>query len=536
MGFGKDLFMMKNYLNFHVIRKMREIVNRWFHIDIYLLDASGRVVGVDSDNPIEATHPLFKALFKNENCMFMVTRNFIDLCKKLKKEGPPCSVKLIESVAGIKRLVAPIYLNGEFHGCVTAEGIRQKPYQDPEIKKILDDLPDRNINRNSFTGVFKDTPILSDDNLEYIRDLVKFVVEEITTFQKELMAKDKQISALNEEIGARYKFDAIIGRSKSMVQVYRLLDKVIDSESTVLIYGENGTGKELIAKAIHYNSKRKDKMFVVQNCSAFNDNLLDSELFGHMKGSFTGAVADKKGLFEIADKGTFFLDEIGDMTPALQVKLLRVLQEGTFIGVGDTKVKQVDVRILAATNKDLKELVETGEFREDLYYRVNVISIRLPPLRERKEDIPLLVDHFLYKYCEGKNVKKRLSKKCMERLFEYDWPGNIRELENEIERLVVLSDEDPLIHEEMLSPRIMDRIRASRSNASSSSTTIEGTTIPKDLGSLPDAVENLEREIIEEGLKKTRWNKSKLARQLGISRRNLIRKIEKYQLDKRKRL
>jgi len=522
---------MKNYLNLHVIRKMREIVNDWFNIDIYLLDATGRVVGVDSNNSIEATHPLFKSLFQNENCAFMVTRNFIDLCKKLKKEGPPSSVKFLDSVAGLKRLAVPIYLNGDFQGCVTAEGIRQKPYMDQEVQKILSDLPDRNINRNSFADVFKKAPVLTDNNLNYIKDLVKFVVEEITEFQKEISVKDKQISELNEEIGCRYKFDAIIGRSKSMVQVYRLLDKVIDSESTVLIYGENGTGKELVAKAIHYNSRRKDKMFVVQNCSAFNDNLLDSELFGHMKGSFTGAVADKKGLFEIADKGTFFLDEIGDMSPALQVKLLRVLQEGTFIGVGDTKLKTVNVRILAATNKDLKELVETGVFREDLYYRVNVISIRLPPLRERKEDIPILVEHFLFKYCEGKTVKKRLSKKCMERLFEYDF----RELENEIERLVVLSDEEPLIHDDLLSPRIMDRIRASRSNYNNLTTQGEGGA-PKDLGSLPDAVENLEREIIEEGLKKTRWNKSKLARKLGISRRNLIRKIEKYELDKRRRM
>jgi transcriptional regulator with PAS, ATPase and Fis domain len=214
---------------------------------------------------------------------------------------------------------------------------------------------------------------------------------------------------------------------------------------------------------------------------------------------------------------------------------LRVLQEGTFIGVGDTKGKKVDVRILAATNKDLKELVEKGLFREDLYYRVNVITVRLPSLRERKEDIPLLIDHFLFKYTQDKGIRKRLSKKCMEKFFEYDWPGNIRELENEIERLVVLSDEDPVISDEMISPRILDRIRSTRSNYSAASS-VSTEAIRTGVETLPDAVENLEREIIEEGLKKTRWNKSKLARQLGISRRNLIRKIEKYALDKRKRL
>ena len=522
---------MKDYLNLHVIRKMREIVNRWFHIDMYLFDAEGRVVGTAQGQTIESINPLCTALFQSENCLFMVTRSFMDTAKKLKKEGPTGGVKIFDSFAGLKRMAAPIFVNEQFLGFVAAEGIRKENYSDQEMKAIVADLPDRNLNFKDLETAFAKVPTLSEDNHNYIRDLIKFVVEEITAFQKEISVKDRQISQLNEEIGARYKFDAIIGRSKPMVDVYRLLDKVIDSDSTVMIYGENGTGKELVAKAIHYNSRRKDKMFVVQNCSAFNDNLLDSELFGHMKGSFTGAVSDKKGLFEIADKGTFFLDEIGDMSSALQVKLLRVLQEGTYIGVGDTKVSHVDVRILAATNKDLKDLVDTGLFREDLYYRVNVITIRLPPLRERKEDIPLLVDHFLYKYCEARNIRKRLSKKCMEKLFEYDFPGNIRELENEIERLVVLSDEDPVISDEMLSPRILDRIKASRPSYSALV-----STDPTKVETLPTAVENLEREIIEEGLKKTRWNKSKLARELGISRRNLIRKIEKYQLDKRRRL
>src|SRR5205823_4885802 len=185
----------------------------------------------------------------------------------------------------------------------------------------------------------------------------------------------------------RYPYEAIIGKSRPMQDLYRLLDKVIDSDSTVLVNGENGTGKELIARAIHYNSNRAQLRFVVQNCSAFNDNLLDSELFGHKKGAFTGAIADKPGLFELADLGTFFLDEIGDMSPTLQVKVLRVLQEGTFNRVGDTETRKIDGRIIAATNRDLKTMVERGQFREDLYYRINVINLVLPALRERREDI-----------------------------------------------------------------------------------------------------------------------------------------------------
>ncbi|MFH1131927.1 MAG: sigma 54-interacting transcriptional regulator, partial [Pseudomonadota bacterium] len=251
----------------------------------------------------------------------------------------------------------------------------------------------------------------------------------------------------------KQRYNDIIGDSLPMQQLFQLLDKVISSDSTVLIQGENGTGKELIARAIHFNSHRKDKPFVVQNCSAFNDNLLDSELFGHKKGAFTGAISNKQGLFEVADGGTFFLDEIGDMSPTLQVKLLRVIQEGTFVPVGDTVVKEIDVRIVAATNHDLQTLVQQGRFREDLFYRVNVLGITPPPLRERKQDILLLVKHFATPPKKNKPTKT-FTQACLDCLLRYDWPGNVRELENEIERLFVLSGENTTIGEEFLSPRI----------------------------------------------------------------------------------
>jgi two-component system, NtrC family, response regulator HupR/HoxA len=297
----------------------------------------------------------------------------------------------------------------------------------------------------------------------------------------------------------------MIGKSKPMQSLYALLDKIKGADSTVMVQGENGTGKELIAKSIHYNSHRHDKPFVLQNCSAFNDNLLESELFGHTKGSFTGALKDKKGLFEIADKGTFFLDEIGDTSPQMQVKLLRVLQEGTFTPVGATETKKVDVRIVAATNRNLKEMVELGTFREDLYYRLNVINIRVPPLRERKEDIPYLVDFFLAKLHEVHPAaqKKVLTKRALEKLYDYSWPGNVRELQNEIERFL----------------------------ESAEKTKVQGARLQ---GKLKDALEDLEREMIREGLRRTGWNKSKLAKELGISRAGLIMKVEKYGLDKRK--
>jgi transcriptional regulator with PAS, ATPase and Fis domain len=349
-------------------------------------------------------------------------------------------------------------------------------------------------------------PRLATHDLEVIQDMLLVCADEIVA-----VGAERRASAAP----TRYSYDAIIGPSPAMQELYRVLDKVIGSDSTVLIQGENGTGKELIAKAIHFNSSRKDRRFLVQNCSAFNDNLLDSELFGHKKGAFTGAIADKQGLFEAADGGTFFLDEIGDMSPALQVKLLRVLQEGTFMPVGDTTVRRTDVRIIAATNRDLRAMVARGEFREDLYYRINVINMVLPPLRERKEDVPILVEHFLKRHGRSRRAARRLTPACLARMLAYPWPGNVRELENEIERLVVLAGDERVIGEELLSPRI----RQHGSDAAA-----------KEPDGLPGALAQLERTMIDEALRRHRGNKTRAARELKISRRNLIRLAQKYAL------
>jgi transcriptional regulator with PAS, ATPase and Fis domain len=327
---------------------------------------------------------------------------------------------------------------------------------------------------------------------------------------------------LSSELGIRYGFDQMIGKSSAMQALYKLLDRVCDSNATVLINGENGTGKELIAKALHYNSKRRKNKFLVINCGAFNENLLESELFGHMKGSFTGATKDKKGLFEAANGGTLFLDEIGDTSMQMQVKLLRVLQEGTYTPVGSTDVKSSNVRILAATNKDLQKMVKDQTFREDLFYRLHVINVVVPPLRDRKEDIPILSDHFLGKFSKETNSsKKDIDKKCLNRLMDHDWPGNVRELENEIERLCVLAGDENMITDEFLSGRIKEK---------------PGNQYPglRVNGTLKDAVETLEKQLIREGLDRTNWNKSKLAKELGISRAGLIMKVEKYGLEKRR--
>ncbi len=326
-------------------------------------------------------------------------------------------------------------------------------------------------------------------------------------------------------------FHGIVGNSPPIQDLARLLNRIKGSNATVLVTGENGTGKELVARAIHQGSARASKRFVATNCSAFNDNLLESELFGHRRGSFTGAVTDKPGLFEVADHGTFFLDEVGDMSPALQVKLLRVLQESVFMPVGGTEPKKVDVRIIAATNRDLAAMVKTGEFREDLYYRLHVVALRVPPLRERKDDIPLLANHFMAKLADRDGKDKVLSQRALERLLLHDWPGNVRELENEIERLWVLSGDDGTIDEEHLTPIIRSGGRQLTPKTSEPGDDASTGGVQVTATTLPEAVETLERQMILAGLRKAKGNKTRAAEDLGISRRNLIRKVQAYGLD-----
>jgi two-component system, NtrC family, response regulator HupR/HoxA len=325
----------------------------------------------------------------------------------------------------------------------------------------------------------------------------------------------------------------LVGKSPSMQALFRMIDKVASTQATVLITGENGTGKELVARAIHAGSPRAGKPFVAANVSAFNDNLLESELFGHRRGAFTGAVVDKRGLFEEADTGTFLLDEVGDMSPALQAKLLRVLQEGTFLAVGGTQTRKVDVRIIAATNRDLAQMVKKGTFREDLYYRLHVVALRTPALRERGSDLDVLVDHFMASLAQRHGRDKRLSPEARAALHAHPWPGNVRELQNEIERVWVLSGDDPMIHPEHLSRNVaqagQQRSQAQEtlppSGAGAASAEPELDEEP-----LYRVVERAERQTIERVLGKVGGNRTRAAQALGISRRNLIRKLEQLGL------
>lgn len=505
----------------HVIKKLRHILSSWWNVDVVFTDERGLIKGFDAAkanwaNP--ATGSLMGKDVAQQNMAEFVMKTIEDL----RMSDNRFALKKWD-LAGYDVGIFPITIENDFMGTVVATGFFRDQANPQRMGEVRDRLAAFGQSGDAIEQSLGKLRYLDDDDRQHFCELVQLVAEEVVTLHLEITRREDRIRELNKELGSRYKYDNMIGKSKPMQSLYALLDKIKSADTTVLIQGENGTGKELIAKAIHYNSHRKDRPFVIQNCSAFNDNLLESELFGHVKGSFTGAIKDKKGLFEIADKGTFFLDEIGDTSPTMQVKLLRVLQEGTFTPVGSTEMRKVDVRIVAATNRNLKEMVEQGTFREDLYYRLNVINIRVPPLRERKEDIPLLAEAFLQKASENNGGAKRvLTKRALEKLYDYAFPGNVRELQNEMERLVVLAGEETKILPEMLSPKILEAGEKSK---------VQGARLQ---GKLKDALEELERDMIKEGLRRTGWNKSKLAKELGISRAGLIMKVEKYGLDKRR--
>jgi two-component system response regulator AtoC len=343
----------------------------------------------------------------------------------------------------------------------------------------------------------------------------------------EILAKVETISQLKslmkenlylrDKLSQKYNFNNIIGKNRKMLELFDLIKDIAKTNSTVLINGESGTGKELIANAIHFNSERIKKPFVKVNCGVLAENLLESELFGHVKGSFTGAIRDKMGRFEIANGGTIFLDEIGDISPNMQLKLLRVLQEGEFERVGGTDTIKVDVRIIAATNRDLNTMMMKGEFRQDLYYRLNVIPLEVPPLRERKDDIPLLITHFLDKFV--KQFKKKIESidddvmKCLQ---YYNWQGNIRELENLLERAVVLNKTSKLTLKDF-PPYVVQQ---------------EGD-IHVDLdadGNLIDIVYSYEKQIILKALRENNYNKLRTAEKLGIHRSTFMSKLKKYEI------
>jgi two-component system response regulator PilR (NtrC family) len=341
-------------------------------------------------------------------------------------------------------------------------------------------------------------------------DEIRLIVSK--AFEKKRLSEE--LSLLREKVQTSYRLENIIGKSPKMQELFRLIPKVAQSNSTVLITGESGSGKELVAAALHNLSPRKSKNFVTVNCATFPEGLLESELFGHVKGAFTGAVFNKQGLFEIADEGTIFLDEIAEMPISLQAKLLRVLENGTFRRVGGVSDTKVDVRVISATNRDLSEGIAAGGFREDLFYRLNVVPVHLPPLRERTEDIPLFLEHFLQKLSPD---KKEFSPECLRLLMKYPWKGNVRELENMVERIVLLADRNMIMPDDLPEEVF---------------TAVQPATALPDVGNdgvdLEKIVEEIEKDYLGKALTKANGNKTDAAKLLNLSFRSFRHRLHKY--------
>jgi transcriptional regulator with PAS, ATPase and Fis domain len=420
---------------------------------------------------------------------------------------------LAAPVRGAKGSVGTIYLDNRFERGVF------RPRQLPFIAMFAD-----------FAAIALQNAMLHASNEKRLEELTmaKSEVEELNRIlsdrvartSAELMEVKEHVLRDLDQAPLKYSYANIIGKSRRMREVFHLIDKVTDSDVPVLIHGESGTGKELVARAIHFNGPRKSLPFISENCAAIPETLLESELFGYQKGSFTGATADRKGLFEAANGGTLFLDEIGDMPVDMQKKLLRVLQESEVRRVGGNRKIPIDVRIVAASNQDLRKLCDEGRFREDLYYRLNVITVVLPPLRDRREDIPLLVEHFLAEVTRTSD-HKTISEDAVKALERHHWPGNVRELRNEIQRSAALSDR-------VIVPLVLSESVRGREDDVPAAVADLGEKSLKEM--VKEVAEELERKVIQEALNRCRGRKAQAARMLGVSRPTLDSKIENYGL------
>ncbi len=503
-------------INSHVVNIFSDIARDWWGLDIHFYDKFGHY----KNNGFRSQNPLCSLIHSNnkaeEECLLFRTQSLLE------SHLNPL-VSMCKNYENMKVISLPITVKGDCVGYLVCSGMQFQ---------ITNDQKEESIRRITSLGVSKtellkcyDKIRISDSHTEeYVLSLMKMVAKDISSFCETLFDEDniknKQTPLVDRKRKGKYK--SIIGTSMPMRKIFNKLDLIENSESPVLILGETGTGKELIATAIHYNSVRKDKAFVIQNCSAFSDTILSSELFGHEKGAFTGAVFEKKGIFEIADGGTLFLDEIGDLSINVQGKLLRVLENGTFYRVGGAEEKEVDVRIITATNKDLSKMIEEGLFRRDLFFRINTFRIKMPPLRERRGDIEPLFLSFLGHYADKKKSgEKSLNPDLIKILKDHDWTGNIRELRNTVESLVTMSSNSATFEPEHLH---LD-VTKTASEGTSTSDHDEGKK-------LQYVVQSTDKEMVRIALQKENWNKTRAARALGISRASLNRRIEKYNISK----
>ncbi len=409
-------------------------------------------------------------------------------------------------------LCAPLVLHGDTIGAIYVDHRFHDGEFESEDIALVDEFRDLAALAISNARLFEKT----EQQARRVQELNQRLEREVAVQSAEVARYRERLRSLKPREQYKFDYTNIIGSSPAVREIFALLDRIIPTDFSVLVQGESGTGKELIAQAIHYNGPRKSKPFLTENCGAVPENLLESELFGHTRGAFTGADRTRDGLFQQAHGGTLFLDEIGEMPPSMQTKLLRALQEGEVRKVGATTIDKVDVRIIAATNRDLRVETEEGRFREDLFYRLNVVGVVVPPLRERREDIEALFEFFLARACEGAGQeRKSVSDAAWAILTAYNWPGNVRELQNEVKRLVALSDDEIGVH-------LLERLRAPAAvPASAAAGGLAGRTL-----------RDIEEQAIRETLKLTGGNKAETAKRLGISRRALYDKIDKYGISK----
>lgn len=509
----------EKYQNLHTIIMLKDLIRKWWQSELCFADSSGVVMDWQKGEIVPPPNDFCRlSLFSKEGHR-RCNQSIRVLHEKFKSSKKLRSALFHDCHLGFTIAGAPLYIDNEYEGFVFVEGFARQQITERDADLLKVKIRELNSGTTDLERAVERIPHMPPAEVDKLTDLLEFAATEIADYEAELGKKDQTIQTLSSELAELYNPDAIVCSSAAMREVLNLAEKVTHADSTVLVEGERGTGKELLARAIHFHGSRKERPFVVQSCASFDEQLLDSTLFGHLRGAFAGAVRDRKGLFELAEGGTVFLEQVGELTPLLQAKLLRTLQEGVVLPVGETQTREVDVRVIATSETDLEEKVRQGQLREDLYYRINVIKLAVPPLRERKDDLPLLIDHFLRKLRREGQKGRSLAPEAMRVLSDYAWPGNIRELQNELERLLVLGAAAETLPAELISQRIRD---AAGRGAQ--------TPVPfvKAEGKLNDAVERLEREMIQQGLDRTRNNKSRLARELGISRSNLLLKIAKY--------
>lgn len=418
------------------------------------------------------------------------------------------------------QMAVAIRVGGQIVGVLRCGDFVSGKLDDLMVAKITETVSEIGHPKEKVEEAIRKTPFFSSEKTAVVNNLLGMIAQEIGAYLDE---STKEFETATET--GKSNFEGLITKNPVILDIIRQIKLIGASESSVIIYGESGTGKELVAQLIHRHSTRTEKPFVTINCAALTETILEAELFGYRKGAFTGAVNDKKGLFEVADTGTVFLDEVGEMSLSLQVKILRLIQEGTFMRVGDTETRKVDVRVISATHRDLRQLIELGKFREDLYYRLAVVELTLPPLRDRPEDVAILIHHFLAHFQKktGKNGIT-FSSEVMKIFQEYYWPGNVREIRNEIERVVALRSGGSLIKPKDLSKKFFYE------------TYPEGVTVgdEDEEGYIKRLVDDFERNLLAKYLRKHRWNKTKVARLCGITRQGLNKKISKYRLDRRR--